>query len=97
MAGVSFDNLPRTAVGSTKCPEGTQACPGKAALTPENMICYPAAEHKAKCPITDIIFVKDQRKAPSGYSTAKTFVNGFSIAFSKTATDNLPIQSIRLD
>jgi hypothetical protein len=46
MAGNSFIDMPRPAAGSDKCPEGTTACPGKAALNAENMICYPLAEHK---------------------------------------------------
>jgi len=61
------------------------------------MICYPKAEHKKKCPITDIIFIDEKTDAPAGYSQGKLFVNGFAVSFSKTAKDRLPIQSVRLD
>jgi hypothetical protein len=96
MGGSSFNKLPRPAAGSTKCPEGTEACPGEASKTPENMICLPVKEHKAKCPITDIIFLKDDATTPTGYSRGKIFVNSYSISFTKTAKDRLPIQSIRM-
>jgi hypothetical protein len=96
MGGSSFKKLPRPAAGSAKCPEGTEACPGEASKTPENMICLPIKEHK-NCPITDIMFLKDDASAPTGYSTGKIFVNGYAVSFSKTAKDRLPIHSVRMD
>jgi hypothetical protein len=90
MGGTPFKDLPRPALNTTTCPTGTVACPGAASANPLNMVCLPLADHAAKCPITDIIFTKGGY-IPFGYSSSKTFVNGYTVAMSKTAKDNLPI------
>jgi hypothetical protein len=63
------------------------------------MICYPEAEHEAKCPITDIKFVntKESGGDPDGYSNRQVYTNNFAVIFSKTATDNLPIVTTRVE
>jgi hypothetical protein len=91
MAGKAFKDIPRPLKSGAGCPEGTVACPGAASETPENMICYPIEEHAKNCPITDIIFLQDDKMPPAGYSQSKIFVDGYAVAYSKTAKDNLPI------
>jgi len=96
LGGDPFNKVKRPAKGTGECPAGTTACPGKASSTPENTVCYPLAEHGAKCPITDIWFGPIGKNPPSGYSMSKGIVAGKSVAFSKTMADNLPIMSTAL-
>jgi len=63
-----------------------------------NVVCYPASEHQAKCPITSIDVVSlETAKAleQKGYQSSPLW-DDLALVFSKT-TDSLPITSIRVE
>ena len=89
--GESFGDVTRVDPATSACPEGTAAC--SASTSPENTVCYPAAEHATSCPITSILVVDIRGKAALGaeYTDVLTIEDGVSyLAYSRTV-DSLPL------
>lgn len=83
------------------CPEGTKACSPKTTI--DHTVCYPEADIDTNCPITDLKFVaSSEKKAYSNKGYEAIALSGGAkeqnlFVYSKTATDNLPITSTRVE
>lgn len=55
--GDPWKDVVRPNLETGKCPEKTEPCTN--VTNKENTVCYPKAQHKAKCPLTDMQFVTD--------------------------------------
>ena len=104
--GKSFSQAVRPNANNT-CPSGTERCSNNTSA--ENTICSPISEHRAKCPITEIKFVKERdlhsytNRTNATWSTPSTRnagseldIDGYKITWSKD-TNALPVTATKLE
>ena len=76
--------------GEYSCPTGTTPC--SLVTSPENTVCYPPDDHVNSCPINEIRFVLNEELVSiEGEYGQATFNSQFTLLYSKTNLDALPI------
>ena len=78
---------------NNQCPAGTSAC--SSATSAENTVCYPDDEKESKCPITSMRFELTSG-IDSSAATAIRVSDEYSLVFSKSSADSLPITSTQM-
>jgi len=100
--GKPFSAVTRVDPTTRECPSETAPCSNS--TSPENTVCYPLDQFERSCPVTQILFVKEDQIATYQSDTATYRIQEVEFGTekeyfvtSKNSTDNLPITTTSVE